>query len=113
MSEELLLVLEHLIQTTVKRVLFYQRIIFIQKICHRALLKPLPMQPPFTARVDEPITNQGLQDIPPASSLPTVGQTLRPEFIQSQLLIEIAGQPTGSPLPRPMQLHLFEPYLYA
>src|SRR5271165_6574381 len=38
---------------------------------------------------------------------------LCPEFIQAQLLIKIAGQPTGSPLPRPMQLHLFEPYLYA
>src|SRR5271166_5392920 len=38
---------------------------------------------------------------------------LCPEFIQAQLLIKIAGQPTGSPLPRPMQLHLFEPHLYA
>src|ERR1700747_2914445 len=25
----------------------------------------------------------------------------------------MAGQPTGSPLPRPMQFHLFEPYLHA
>jgi hypothetical protein len=29
-----------------------------------------------------------------------------------QLLIKIAGQPARSSLPRPMELHLFEPYLY-
>jgi hypothetical protein len=33
----------------------------------------------------------------PASSLSTVGQMLGPELIQFQLLVEIAGQPTGVP----------------
>src|ERR1700722_2778434 len=42
----------------------------------------------------------------PASSLPTVGQTPGPELIESQLLVQFAGQPTGSPLSRPMQFHL-------
>src|SRR5208282_4363611 len=112
MTEELLLVLEHLIQTTIQRVLFYQRKIFIQQISHRALLKPLPMQPPFAARINESIADQGLQNMLPASSLSTIGQTLGPEIIQAQLLVKITGQPTGSPLPRPMQFHLFEPYLH-
>src|ERR1700730_6915258 len=112
MAEELLLVLEHPIQTSIQRVLFYQRIIFIQQISHRALFKPLPMQPPFTSRIHESIANQGLQNMLPASSLPAIGQTLAPELIQAQLLVKVAGQPTGSPLPRPMQFHLFEPYLH-
>src|ERR1700674_1044998 len=113
MTEELLLVPERPIQTSIQGVLFYQRIIFIQQISHRALLKPLPVQPPFASRINESIANQGLQNMLPASSLPAIGQTLAPELIQAQLLVKVAGQPTGSPLPRPMQLHLFEPYLYA
>src|SRR5580692_4633014 len=109
MTEEPLLLLEHLIQTSIQRVLFYQRKIFIQQISHCALLKPLPMQPPFAPRINESIADQGLQNMLPASSLSTIGQTLGPEIIQAQLLVKITGQPTGSPLPGPMQFHLFEP----
>src|SRR5580693_3985862 len=96
MTEELFLVLEHLIQTTIERVLFDQRKIFIQQVSHCALLKPLPMQSPFAARINESIADQSLQNMLPASSLPTVGQTLGPELIQFQLLVKMAGQPTGS-----------------
>ncbi len=113
MTEEPLLVLEHLIQTTIQRVLFYQRIIFIQEISHRAVLKPLPMQPPFAPWINKSIADQGLQNMLPTSSLSTVDQTLGPELIQPKLLVKMAGQPTGSPLPRPMQFHLFEPYLHS
>src|SRR6202011_464988 len=113
MTEEPLFLFGHLIQTSIQSVLFYQRKIFIQQISHRALLKPLSMQPPFAARINESIANQGLQNMLPASSLPAIGQTLAPELIQAQLLVKLAGQPTGSPLPRPMQFHLFEPYLHA
>src|ERR1700756_4279083 len=109
MTKELFLVPEHLIQTTIERVLFNQGKIFIQQGPHRALLKPLPMQPPFAARINEPVADQGLQNMLPACSLPTVGQTVGPELIEAQLFVEFAGQPTGSPLSRPMQFHLFEP----
>jgi hypothetical protein len=68
MTEELLLVLEHTIQTTIKSVLFYQQVIFIQEISHRALLKLLPVQPPFAPRINESIADQGLQNMLPASS---------------------------------------------
>src|ERR1700719_5005043 len=113
MTEEPLLLLEHLIQTSIQRVLFYQRKIFIQQISHRALFKPLPMQPPFAARINESIADQGLQNMPPACSLPTVGQTVGPELIEPQLLVQFTGQPTGSPLSRPEQFHLLEPELHA
>src|ERR1700759_982955 len=69
------------------------------------------MQPPLAARIKEAIADQGLQNMLPACSLPTVGQTVGPELIEAQLLVEFAGQPTGSPLSRPMQFHLFEPDL--
>src|SRR5580658_10406150 len=113
MAEELFLVPEHLVQTTIKRVLFNERKIFIQQISHRALLKPLPMQPPLAARINESVADQGLQNMLPACSLPTVGQTVSPELIEPQLLVQFAGQPTSSPLSRPMQFHLFEPDLHA
>src|ERR1700686_5563919 len=113
MTEEPLLLFGHLIQTSIQSVLFYQRKIFIQQISHRALLKPLSMQPPFAARINESIADQGLQNMLPASSLSTIGQTLGPELIQPQLFVKLAGQPTGSPLPGPMQFHLFEPDLHA
>src|ERR1700693_4291220 len=71
------------------------------------------MQPPFAARINESIADQGLQNMLPACSLSTVGQTPGPELIESQLLVQFAGQPTGSPLSRPMQFHLFEPDLHA
>src|SRR6202040_4056861 len=82
MTEEPLLLFGHLIQTSIQSVLFYQRKIFIQQISHRALLKPLSMQPPFAARINESIADQGLQNMLPASSLSTIGQTLGPELIQ-------------------------------
>src|ERR1700676_1152829 len=52
--------------------------------------------------INEAIANQDLQNMLPARSLPTVGLTLGPEIIQPQPLIKMAGQPTSSPLPRPM-----------
>src|SRR6202011_3434658 len=97
MTEEPLFLFGHLIQTSIQSVLFYQRKIFIQQISHRALLKPLSMQPPFAARINESIADQGLQNMLPASSLSTIGQTLGPELIQPQLFVKLAGQPTGSP----------------
>src|ERR1700724_579619 len=74
MTEEPLLLFGHLIQTSIQSVLFYQRKIFIQQISHRALLKPLSMQPPFAARIIESIADQGLQNMLPASSLSTIGR---------------------------------------
>src|ERR1700730_1800433 len=70
------------------------------------------MQPPFAAWINESIADQGLQKMLPACSLPTVGQTVGPELIEPQLFVQFAGQPTSSPLSRPMQFHLFEPDLH-
>jgi hypothetical protein len=54
MSEELLVVLEHLIQTAIQDVLFYQRVIFIQQISLRALFKTTAGAAAIRSRVNWP-----------------------------------------------------------
>ena len=111
MAEQRALVWQHLVQAAIQRVLRYQRIILAEEIPHRALLVPLPMQPPLAARIDQPIAHQSLQDMPPAGPFARVRQARCPELIELQLLIEMTRQPARSPLPRAMQLHRIEPHL--
>src|SRR6266545_2591509 len=70
------------------------------------------MQLPFTARVHQSISNQSLQHQIPARSLATGRQLLGPKPIQLQLFIQLGGQPTRPPLPRPFQLKVLEADLY-
>ena len=42
-----------------------------------------------------------------------MGQALRPEAIEPELLIKLTRQPARAPLPRPMQFHRLEPHLDA
>jgi hypothetical protein len=113
MRKQRRLVVEELVQAAIEGVLLDQRKIRAEQIAHGALLEPQPMQPPFAARVDQPVAHQGLQDMTPAGALARVGQACRPEAVKRELLIELAGQPAGAPLPRPMQLHRAEPHLHA
>ena len=113
MREQRRLVGQQFIETAVQRILGDQRIVLAQQIRHRATLEPLPMQAPFAARIDQPITHQCLQDVLPIGALARVRQQRRKEPIQLQLLIEMAGEPTRAPLARTMQLHRIEPHLHA
>src|SRR5215471_3965534 len=49
----------------------------------------------------------------PAGAFARIGQTSRPKAIESQLLVELAGEPTRTPLARPVQLHGSESDLHA
>src|SRR5215813_5248266 len=69
------------------------------------------MQTPFAAGIDQPVAHQRLQDMPPARSLARVQQSLCPEPIELQLLVEMTRKPAGSPLPRAAQFHGIEPDL--
>ena len=102
---------EQLVQTAVKSVLLYQRIVLAQQITHRALLKPLPVQTPLAPRLNEPITHQGLQDMARTGAFPAIGQPRRPEPIEPKLLVEFACQPARPPLPSSMQPKLLKPHL--
>jgi hypothetical protein len=99
-AEQRALEWQHLVQAAIQRVLRYQRIILAEKIPHRALLEPLPMQPPFAAGINQPVAHQRLQDMPPAGSLARVRQALCREPIELQLFVEMTRKPAGSPLPR-------------
>ena len=66
MTKEGGFVRQQFIQAAVERVLGNERIILAEKIAHSTLFEPLPMQPPLAARIDQPIADEGLQDMPPA-----------------------------------------------
>src|SRR6266853_2608253 len=77
-----------------------------------ALRVPLPMQPPLAAWVDQPVGHQRLQHVQPTRSLSRGRQSWRPEVIQPQLIPQMAGQPAGAPLPRPVQPQSAEPDMH-
>ena len=105
---------QQLVEATVERVLLDQRKILAEQIAHGALLEPLPVQTPFAAGIDQPVADQRLRGCA-ASAVPSrrIGQTRRPEAVEFQLLVELAGEPARAPLPRPTQLHGPEPDLHA
>src|SRR5208283_3088402 len=79
MREQRRFVLDKLVEATIEGVLLDQRKIFAEQIAHGALLEPQPVQTPFAARVDEPVADQCLEDVPPAGPFARIGQTSRPE----------------------------------
>ena len=97
-TEQRLLVLQQFVQTPVERILGRQRKILPQQIGHRTLLEPLPVQPPFTARSNEPVGAQHREHMRPRRALPTVGQPLFPETVQLQLPPQLQEQPARAPL---------------
>src|SRR6187455_3445853 len=60
MREQRLLVGEDLVQAAVEPILPDQGVIGPEQVRHRALLEPLPVQPPLAARIDQPVANQRL-----------------------------------------------------
>ena len=59
-------VLDELVEATIESVLLDQRKIFAEQIAHGALLEPQPVQAPLAARIDEPVADQRLENVPPA-----------------------------------------------
>jgi len=70
------------------------------------------MQPPFTARIQQPINRQHLHDRFPIRAFPAGRQALTPERVQLQLLPQATRDPTGAPLPRPLQREFRQPHLH-
>ena len=113
MIEQRGLVGEHLVQAPIQRILFHQRIVRAEQISHCALLKPQPVQAPLAPGVDQAVTDKRLKDVPPTGAFATIGQARFPEPIKLQSLVQLAGEPTRAPLPRPMQLHRLQAHLDA
>ncbi len=69
------------------------------------MIKPVAVQTPFAAGVDQTVEDKGLQDLIPAGTLPARRKFFRPECVESELFPEFAAKPTGSPLAGPLQAH--------
>jgi hypothetical protein len=63
MLKELFPVGQQFVQTPIQIIFLRQAKIFFQQIGHGAVLKPLSMQAPFAARINQPIGRQGLQHV--------------------------------------------------
>ena len=69
MLKELFPMLQHFVQTAIQVVLLGQAEVLLQQIGQRTVLKPLPMQAPFTARIHQSIGRQRLQHVTPTGPL--------------------------------------------
>ena len=106
MREQRFLVLEQQIVAGIKLVLFRQSEVRTQEIGHRAVAEPLPMQPPFATRSDQPVAGENLQNLIPPRSLSIRRQAIGPEPIELKLLPQLPGQPARPPLSRALKPHL-------
>lgn len=75
-------------------------------------MKPLAMQPPFAARIDQLIDHQRLQHVSPTGSFARIGQSLGPERVQLQLLPQPTTDPARSPLARTSQAEVLQADLH-
>ena len=105
--------LQQAVQAAVERILLGQAVVGAEQVRHRALVEPLPVQPPLAAGIDQPVAHQRLQNVPPRRAFARVGQAIGPEAVEFELRVELARQPAGAPLPRPVQRHGVEPHLHA
>ena len=83
-----------------------QRIVRTEQITERAAAKPLAMQPPLAAGLNQPVGDQYQQHLIPPRALAARRQPGRPEAVQLQLLPQLQRQPAGTPLARPAQPEL-------
>ena len=69
------------------------------------------MQPPLTARTQQPVDHQEPDHLLPIRPLPARGQPGAEEAVQVQLPPELITQPARPPLPRMLQAQLTQPHL--
>jgi hypothetical protein len=60
MHEKIFFMHQESIVTAIERILLCDPEVFPQQLGHRAVIKPVTMKAPFTARIDQPIANQCL-----------------------------------------------------
>jgi hypothetical protein len=68
-----------------RRIGLNERHVLAEQIAHRAMLEPMAVQPPFAARIDQPIDDQGFEDVQPIRALARRRQERTPEIVQAEL----------------------------
>jgi hypothetical protein len=96
------LMLEQQVVTSIER-MAVNGAVRTQQVRQSAPPKPLPMQPPLTARGEQSVHHQNQQYLIPPRALASGQQTLRPKLIELQLLPQLQRQPAPAPLARPLQ----------
>lgn len=112
MIEQRALMFEQQIVALVEMMLLSQTEVAAEQVRDRAVIKPMPVQSPFTARIDKPIKHQCLQHQIPTRALAAHRQVLAPKSIQTKLPPQLAAQPASTPLTRATQRHLREPHAH-
>ena len=108
MIKERRLMLQQPVMAGIEPMNLSERKVPAEQVRDRRVIKPMPMQPPFRTRVDQPVKRQRQQHLIPTRALTTRRQTLAPEVIQPELPPQLAAQPAGAPLTRTAQRHLRE-----
>lgn len=99
---------EDFVVALVEAVDFSEGKVGAQEVAEGTLVKPVPVEPPLAAGVNESVEDEGLEDLIPACALATRGKFFAPKFAKSELLPEVAGKPACSPLPRAFEAHFGE-----
>ena len=73
------------------------------------MLEPMAVQPPFAARINQPIDDQGFEDVQPIRALARGWQQRTPEIVQAELVPKQHRQPACAPLTRAAQSHAAQP----
>jgi len=106
--EQLLFVPAEFIETAVERVLCRYAIILVKQVAHGAGFEPIPVQPPFAARIQQSVTDLCFENIEPRRAFAAGRKSGLPEPIQPQLIPQFQSQPAAAPLPWMTQCHLAE-----
>lgn len=77
-----------------------------EHIAQATVGQPVPVEPPFTARIEQAVSGEDLEKSFPIGAFAAGGQAGRPEGVQFELLPELARDPAGAPRARAVQREL-------
>lgn len=103
MPEELLLVRQQQVEAAIERVILRRPFADPEQIGQRCRREPMPMQPPFAARREQPVDREDAQDLLPIRALAAQRQPRAEEVVQVQRAPEFVGQPARAPLAGTLQ----------
>src|ERR1035437_9116486 len=101
MSEQVVLVRQHPVQTAIQPVFTGRLEVYVQQLIHRAAKEPLAMKAILTPRIDQPMHGQKLKDLLPGHFPTGVLEPLPPEAVQLEILPKPAAQPAVAEASRP------------
>ena len=96
------------VQAAIQGIGLRQGFVFAEQVGHGAAFIPLPVQPPFAARIDQTIHPQGLQHMQPVGAFARAAQPGSPECVEFQIVPQPQAKPAGAPLPGFLQTHAVE-----